>query len=72
MPFVDLEYVADGNAVTGGPASSGRVYAGSVGLNVRPGSSVVLKLQYYHGVVKNRGSSTQSFDTLAGTIAWSF
>lgn len=72
MPFVDLEYIADGNAVTGGPASSGRVYAASGGLNMRPGSSVVLKLQYYHGVVKNRGSSAQSFDTVAGTIAWSF
>jgi hypothetical protein len=72
MPFIDLEYVADGNAVTAGPASSGRVYAASGGLNLRPGSSVVLKVQYYHGVVKNRGSSTQSFDTLAGTVAWSF
>jgi hypothetical protein len=72
MPFLDLEYMADGSAVTGGPASSDRIYAGSFGLNLRPGSSVVLKLQYYHGVVKNRGSSAQTFDTLAGTIAWSF
>lgn len=72
MPFVDLEYMADGNAATAGPASSGRIYAASFGVNMRPGSSVVLKLQFYHGVVENRGSRTQSFDSLAGTIAWSF
>ena len=72
MPFVDVEYVADGNAATGGPASSGRIVAFSGGLNVRPGSSVVLKAQYYHGIVKNQGSKAASWDNVAATIAWSF
>ncbi|MET0340460.1 MAG: hypothetical protein ABW252_05630 [Polyangiales bacterium] len=72
MPLIDIEYMADGEAVTGGPASAGEILAVGGGFNLRPTPQVALKLGVYHGNVKGAGVPSAKFDSLTASVAWSF